>query len=532
MIRPLPDSWRLVLFFLLIWSCQSSVQETPDSFHGYYKPWESLGELFVEVQQSGVFSDSKTFVDCNPKTDPSGILNEYLRIRDNEDFDLKLFIEENFIIPLSEDTFELMVDKPLTEHLKSHWSTLRRFENGDEISTLITLPNEFVIPGGGFREVYYWDSYFTMIGLGVSGRQDLLKSMLDNFSYLIDTLGFIPNGNRTYYLGRSQPPFYASMVGIYAQITSLEEATNYLEFIQEEYNYWMKGSDQLDENNRASARAVYYEGTILNRYWDANDSPRPESYLEDLELAQKVPMDEQADLFRNLRAGAESGWDYSSRWLADPDKLESIRVIDILPVDLNSIMYSMETMLWRLYQVKGDEDNYRKYLKRAEERYNAMNELFWNDEMSMYQDVLWKSGEFTNQVTAASFFPMYFKVARRDLAIRQVPILMGDLLDNGGIRTTTYQSGQQWDSPNGWAPLQWCAIKGLEHYRMIDEAEKIKTRWIRGNEKVFLNTGKMMEKYNVSDTTLLAGGGGYPSQDGFGWTNGVYLGLTQPDPKY
>ena len=53
-----------------------------------------------------------------------------------------------------------------------------------------------------------------MQGLAASNRCDLMEGMLDNFAYLIDQFGHIPNGNRTYYLSRSQPPFFASMINL------------------------------------------------------------------------------------------------------------------------------------------------------------------------------------------------------------------------------------------------------------------------------------------------------------------------------
>merc|ERR1711965_210509 len=138
-------------------------------------------------------------------------------------------------------------------------------------------------------------------------------------------------------------------------------------------------------------------------------------------------------------------------------------------------------------------------------------------------DVLWADGAHTGHITAASFYPMYFHVAMEDKGQAQVDVLIDKLLADGGLLTTTFHSGQQWDYPNGWAPLQWIAYKGLVHYDASIPANLIRDRWMSLNKKVYENTGKMMEKYNVADITLSGGGGEYPNQDGFGWTNGVAL---------
>jgi alpha,alpha-trehalase len=105
------------------------------------------------------------------------------------------------------------------------------------------------------------------------------------------------------------------------------------------------------------------------------------------------------------------------------------------------------------------------------------------------------------------------------------------LLKDGGIVSTPNNTGQQWDAPNGWAPQQWMAIEGLERCNQKALAKEIAMRWIKLNNDVYLRTNKLMEKYNVVDLKLEAGGGEYPSQDGFGWTNGVLLALIKKYDK-
>jgi alpha,alpha-trehalase len=523
-------AFYLLLAVLLFWSCEQPVTETQEKIQ-YYKPWESMPAVFEAVQLSGVFEDSKTFVDCLPLNDPAAIESRYLEVKDTQDFDLKAFVEENFASPADPSNDNFNSEKPFEQHLNDHWDYLTRSAaQPEDFTTLISLPNKYVVPGGRFREIYYWDSYFTMIGLGASGRTDLVKAMLDNFQYLIDTVGYIPNGNRTYFLGRSQPPFYGAMVNLYAQLTDMESALPYLPSLQAEYDFWMRGAANVNEQNPASERVVLYGDYFLNRYFDNTGGPRQESYREDLELAEDVEDSDQ--LFLDLRAACESGWDFSARWFEDTDDFASIRTTKMLPVDLNSLLYNTEVVLSQLYAANGDDETSRKYRKKAENRYEAMNEVFWNPEVRAFQDVLWEKEDFSGRITAASFFPMYFRLSNQQNADQQRQTLLDMLLMDGGVATTPYQSGQQWDKPNGWAPLQWVAIKGLEHYGFSDEATDIRDRWLAINRKVYENTGKMMEKYNVADTTLLAGGGEYPNQDGFGWTNGVVLGLMADEVAY
>ncbi|MFT4737676.1 MAG: alpha,alpha-trehalase [Cyclobacteriaceae bacterium] len=529
------ESITCLLIVLLVVGCTQEGQtvEKVEKGKELFLPWEELNPLFHDVQMASIFPDSKTFVDCVPMTAPSDILQRYEVEKAEPNFDLSTFVNDNFIVPSQASTEELTISNPFEEHLMGHWDYLtREGQQPGDYSSLIALPEKYVVPGGRFREIYYWDSYFTMIGLGASGRVDLVKSMLDNFKYEVETIGFIPNGNRTYFLGRSQPPFFGAMIYLYAQYTSTKEASQYLEALQKEYNFWMEGADKLTVDNPAHRRVVKVGDYIINRYYDDQTGPRPESYKEDVELAHGMTDEARDQLYLDLRAACESGWDFSARWFAEGTDFSTIETTLIAPVDLNSILYHTEFVLSELYLSIDEQEESRTYLKKAENRYEAINQVFWNDEAKMYMDFHWKNAEFTGKVSAASFYPMYFKVAQSNYASEQTAVLLDQLLTDGGVLTSTLTSGQQWDAPNGWAPLQWVAFQGLNHYGFEDQAESLRTRWLSVNKKVFSVTGKMMEKYNVADTTLLAGGGEYPTQDGFGWTNGIALGMLLDDVKY
>lgn len=526
-------SFLIAGLILLFFSCQEPKKEAQASIaKEFHKPWESMPDLFEAVQFGHLFPDSKTFADYTPKSDPRELNDLFLSEKEKAEFSLEGFVSEYFDAPGETETMPSQAGT-LERILDEKWDYLTRdTESQPDFTTLIPLPTKYVVPGGRFREVYYWDSYFTMIGLGVSGRTDLIEAMLDNFAFLIDTVGFVPNGNRTYYLGRSQPPFFSSMVNLYIQLTSKEAGIKYLPAIQKEYDFWMSGLEDLTEEKPAIRRLVRLpDGTVLNRYWDDLDFPRPESHREDVELAESLEGESKKELYRNLRAGAESGWDYSTRWFENKESFATIRTTEILPVDLNCLLFAMEIALANFYDAQSDSKA-QQYSAAAEVRALAINNYLWNNEKSAYTDYIWTEQRAADQLTLAGCYPLYFRVATDQKAKDQARVIEEHFLKPGGLVTTTIESGQQWDAPNGWAPLQWVGVKGLEHYGYEALADDISERWVRVNRKVFRNTGKMMEKYNVMDTTLLAGGGEYPAQDGFGWTNGVFLGLVSDSASY
>src|SRR5262249_17029217 len=377
-------------------------------------------------------------------------------------------------------------------------------------------------PGGRFGEVYYWDSYFTMLGLEESGRDDLARSMVENFASLIDRYGHIPNGNRTYYLSRSQPPFFASMVDLIAA-RSRDPAAIYATFLpalSKEYAFWMEGADTLAPGQAHRRVVRLKDGTLLNRYWDDRDSPRDESYREDVTTARGSHRP-AAEVYRDLRAGAESGWDFSSRWLADGKTLATIRTTALVPVDLNSLMFHLETTLARAYALSHDSEKAAEFNARGARRKAAVLRYLWDAHNGVYADYLWREAKPSPKVTAAILYPLYCGLATQADADRVAQVVQDQLLKPGGLVATTIESHEQWDAPNGWAPLQWIAVEGLADYRENDLARTIASRWENTGVAAYRRTGKLMEKYNVVDPSLAGGGGEYPGQDGFGWTNGV-----------
>jgi len=497
-----------------------------------YAPSRDLGPLFHDVQTSGVFEDSKTFVDMRPRRAAAEILAEWERSRGVPGFSLRAFVRREFEPPAAVAT-DVRADttQPMERHLAALWPALtRQPDRPDARSSLVPLPNAYVVPGGRFREVYYWDSYFTMLGLVESGRTDLVKGMLDNFAHLVRTVGHVPNGNRTYYLGRSQPPYLAAMVGLYATATDTAGAHAYIEALEREHAFWNDGAARLTPGT-AWRRAVRLPtGEVLNRYWDDVPAPRPESYREDEALGRMVVSDARRErLYRDLRAAAESGWDFSSRWMRDPSSLLSLETTAIAPVDLNALLYHAERTIAALRRHRGaggDAAVAARFDSLAAARARAIRATMWDEDAGFFFDVRWRTGErVADRPTLAAAAPLYFGVATPAQATRTLARLERDFLKPGGFVTTTIASGQQWDAPNGWPPLQWLAIESARRYGRAALADTARTRWLALNRRTWRATGRMMEKYDVVDLARPAGGGEYPTQDGFGWTNGVALAL-------
>ncbi|WP_039566026.1 trehalase family glycosidase, partial [Ralstonia solanacearum] len=288
-------------------------------------PDKLYGDLFVAVQTAQVYPDQKTFVDTVPKADPAVILQAYRAQKDVPGFSLKAFVDQYFTVP-AETSITPPAGLSLRAHINWLWPALTRTTTtAPDNSSLIPLPKPYVVPGGRFREGYYWDTYFTMLGLQAAGRDDLVDNMLDNFAYQINQFGHIPNGNRTYYLSRSQPPFFALMVELAASKEGEAAYTRYLAPLRKEYAYWMRGAAGTAPGQATSNVVVLPDGTVLNRYWDDEATPRPESYLQDVTTAQQAPERPAAEVWRDLRAAAESGWDFSSRWFGDNATLATIR---------------------------------------------------------------------------------------------------------------------------------------------------------------------------------------------------------------
>lgn len=492
-------------------------------------PEEIYGELFYAVQNDPrLFHDSKTFVDAVPLMSPEKIREDYTKLCDRSTEGLRKFLGEHFMLP-SEHVDYVVEAGDVTEHIAKLWKVLQRNAYAENAGTLLSLPCNYIVPGGRFREIYYWDSYFTMLGLRADKEYQIIRDMLCNLEDAIKRFGFIPNGNRTYYLSRSQPPFFSLIVKLQAALPGGFPVSHYRASLEKEYAFWMDGAEKLDKDHTEYRRVVLMPGgEVLNRYYDDRPHPRPESYLEDQHTLQEarliLPDKKEQDVFRDIRAAAESGWDFSSRWLEHDSnavyRMGTIRTTEIVPVDLNCLLYHLEMVIAEAYE--GNESDVSLWRERAGKRKEAILKYCWDPVQRFFMDFDMKRQHCTDAFTLAGMYPLFFGIASEEQALYAAGKIKSDFLQPGGVVTSLRITGQQWDAPNGWAPLHYMTHEALMRYGYQELAAEIRERWMRLIEKTFAFNGRLLEKYNVQDTTKEGGGGEYPNQDGFGWTNGVY----------
>ncbi len=489
-------------------------------------PDEAMGELFSAVQLNRVHGDAKTFVDLIPKNRLAVIVKAYRAARAQPSFDLAAFVDYYFrpYMTSSTDTIEY-TDNP--EHHINHLWSIQTRKNLRTDGSLLPLPYPYVVPGGRFQEQFYWDSYFIMLGLEASGRHELSDGIIANCDYMIRKFGFIPTGNRTYFTTRSQPPFYIHMVRLVGARQGKAFVMRHLPYLLREYAFWTKNPRHLWGLGKLKYQRVVTlsDGSQLSCYSDSKATPRPESYSADKETAHYARNALANLTYRHLRAGAESGWDYSSRWFQDKKHLETIQTAETVPIDLNCLLYEMEMLIADCYKKLFQPTLVRSYRKKATKRKHAIDTYLWNEIDGFYYDYHAPSQSQTGVASLAAYFAMFSGVASRHQAKTLVKRLETEFLKPGGLVATPYDTGQQWDAPNGWAPLHWIVIVGLRRYGYNELADEVKSRWLDCNLAVYQHEHKFVEKYNVVTPGIKGGGGEYKLQDGFGWTNGVFMAL-------
>ena len=356
------------------------------------------------------------------------------------------------------------------------------------------------------------------------------KGMITNYLDLVLRYGFVPNGGRIYYLNRSQPPFLIQMVHLYYSHTQdLEFVRNNFEILEKEYEFW--------ENHRSVTRNV--SGTLHGfAVYKANmTTPRPESYWHDYEVGETLgDKEEQSQFYQAVASAAESGWDFSSRWFnqsgAGNGQFESIHTTEIIPVDLNSILYKNALSLAKFSELTGDQSKAKEYLDLANRRRRAIEALLWDESSGVWGDYDMKTQTRTQAFYASIVVPLWAGIARENLTREELVFTnmrRTNVLDfPGGLPTSLKESGEQWDFPNAWPPLQHMFIVALNmsnSEKLQSEARKFAQSWVLSNWKGYERTNHMFEKYNVSTVGNTGRGGEYTPQVGFGWTNGVILEL-------
>lgn len=402
---------------------------------------------------------------------------------------------------------------------------------------LLYLPYPYVVPGGRFNEMYGWDSYFTQVGLVRDNEMTLAKNMTDNFLYQIDHYGKILNANRTYYLSRSQPPFLTQMIlNVYRKQPNAAWLRSTLPAIEKYYRFWTEEPHLTKQ-------------TGLSRYYDLGGGPAPEVLsgerdpqgrdhydlvkeyyrthdVKDYDLGQYYDKDKDqlTDLFyKGDRTMRESGFDPSNRF--GPFNID---IIHYDPVCLNSLLYLMETDTAKILRMLGRAREARVWTTRADERKQRINRLMWDEHDGLYYDYNFARKELRRYSFITTFYPLWVGAADSRQGARIAANL--HLFERpGGLLTSTYVSGSQWDAPFGWAPTEMIAIQGLRRYGYNKEADRITANFLSTILKEFIQHNTIVEKYDVERRESEVSAGlkfGYKSNEiGFGWTNAAFTEL-------
>ena len=402
---------------------------------------------------------------------------------------------------------------------------------------LLYLPYPYVVPGGRFNEMYGWDSYFIQIGLLRDGEIELAKNMVDNFIYQIEHYGAILNANRTYYLTRSQPPFLTRMIlGVFSQTQDKQWLESTLPAIEDYYSYWTKS-------------AKFNSETGLSRYFDTGEGPAPEVISSERDEAGRTHYDRVKEYYRTHEVDA---YDVSQYYNQETDQLTplfykgdrsmresgfdpshrfgpfSVDIIHYTPVCLNTLLYQMEVDTAEINEILGRQEESQQWKDRAQQRRELINRFLWDEEAGLYFDYNYQTAQRRPYEFATTFYPLWAGVASPAQAERVMENL-SKFEAAGGLLTSTHETGNQWDAPFGWAPLQLIAVQGLRRYGYNEDADRLAQKFISLVVKEFEEHGTIVEKYDVVRRESDVAQGirfGYASNEiGFGWTNGVFIEL-------
>ena len=402
---------------------------------------------------------------------------------------------------------------------------------------LLYLPRPYVVPGGRFNEMYGWDSYFIQVGLLRDDELSLAKDMADNFLYEIRAYDKILNANRTYYLTRSQPPFLTQMLlAVYQRTHERKWLEDAVPALEKYYRYWMSEPHLTPQ-------------TGLSRYFDLGDGPAPEALsaerdaqgrthydlakqyfrthkITDYDAAQSydAKTDQLTPLFYKAdRSMRESGFDPSNRF--GPFSAD---IIHYNPVCLNSLLDLMEAQTAEIMHILGRDEDAAAWRKRAQDRAERVNRLMWDAQDGLYYDYNFVSGRVRKYPFLTTFYPLWAGIANREQAARVVGNL-SKFEQPGGLQTSTYQSGGQWDAPFGWGPLEFIADQALRRYGYREDADRTAMKFLSLVLQEFQKNGTIVEKYDVVRRATDLGANirfGYHSNEvGFGWTNAAFTAL-------
>jgi alpha,alpha-trehalase len=379
---------------------------------------------------------------------------------------------------------------------------------------LIGLPRPYTVPGiaGNFQEMYYWDTYFTGEGLLLDGHADMAANNVENMVYLVGLYGKMPNGNRTHFENRSQPPYLGMMVeSVYKKTGDKDWLRRVLPGLQAEYHFWMTRRLTPCGLNRYSS-----EGTLANRERIVGILKKRlgEKFQQQTAGYSRVDVSRAGGHFI---AEAESGWDFTPRF--------QMRCEDFCPVDLNANLYYYEKNFEYSLRELGKPEEAEAWAEKADRRKALMRKYLRDDETGLYYDYDFVNDRCSDVVSAAVFSLMYARILDADEAAALREKALAALEYPHGIATCAerdYGFTYQWSFPNAWAPLQYLAIRGLDNYGFSHDARRIAGKYVAMVANTYKTTNNLWEKYNVVEGNVNVTNE-YKMPPMMGWTAGIFV---------
>jgi len=397
------------------------------------------------------------------------------------------------------------------KYIKDNWETTYR-PAGEKGHGNIPMPHPFTVPCAKelFTDFYYWDTYFTNIGLMISGRSEQVVNNLDNMKYFVETLGFVPNANHI--IDRSQPPLFTRGVFDYYQFTKDKSIIEkYIDSLIKEHEFFM--------TKRTGKKGLASYSTGMNE----DELVAAAGIVDRIGIDLPKKRKDVIALSRNIYAIAESGWDFNPRFNT---KKGVIRTDEFFHIDLNSLLYDEETKISKMLKIIGRDEDAKIFAKYAQKRKRLVNKYLKEKETGIYKDYNFKDKEFSAVYSVASFYPYAFKMSKD---VKSAKELLKKLELPFGLSTCEERPGDkylQWDFPAMWPSNVYFTVTALENLGLKEDAKRIAEKYVTTATRIFLETGSLWEKYDallgkVSVTTE------YETPKMLGWTAGVYLYLSK-----
>lgn len=543
-----------------------------------------MSELYVTARQSPDYPqgypDGMTLACSVPLIPYPEIRARYVQERDDPDFDPRTFWDRNFLVP-SFDQSHIVAPNgmPIDDYIRQArpYFIKKAVEmsaaEGGGVGFDFNVPYDMSTAGGRFGlHMFPHDIHQIMKGYAAAGRWDQVINSVDNLEYMINMLGYAPNGNSGIYATRFQIPYFSRGVGMLYEKFGEEALIRYLPTLEREYGFLMRGRAELSDTRpgmAVAAEAVVHmpDGSFLNRYWDSGHGPRLESYKEDVEMGELVVAGltgaareaRLAKFYKDMRGGAASGWDYSRRWMKDGSNIETIATTDIVPVDLNSLMLGSEELLaaaWRVASRRAPIDSGEaafallrsdEFRETAGRRFLSMNKYLLDPKTQTMGDYDFVESRLTGFDSSAMAYPMYAGMTSKEQTLGTVRALREKFLLAGGIISTLVETGEQWDGKRAWASPNWAAARGAarmahklfarevittaEFEEIMSFAEGVRHNFMFGVETQYDLNGLFVEKVWAEDPTQLAAGGEYAPVSILNMTMETYAAMKEWNPR-